>query len=213
MISSHIFGGRGGEGRQAPWTGGGDSRPEAAQAVARRASRSSVAATRRGKTNQVRARSRVGLWRSGKIAEMPSVDPGLAAKAAVVLLVPVWRCTQQLWYRLCYRCALRKFRELGPRVEGLREQEAVGPVNSAARGAVATDLEALSVFPPALRGLRGEDHLSKELTYLHACITASEDYLSLPVARKTFSADSPLRNLDHLKDVLGEVYDHLKRKR
>ena len=156
---------------------------------------------------------RVGLWRSGKIAEMPSVDPGLAAKAAVVLLVPVWRCTQQLWYRLCYRCALRKFRELGPRVEGLREQEAVGPVNSAARGAVATDLEALSVFPPALRGLRGEDHLSKELTYLHACITASEDYLSLPLARKTFSADSPLRDLDHLKDVLGEAYDHLKRKR
>ena len=145
---------------------------------------------------------------------MPSVDPSLAAKAVVLLARPtVWRWMQQRWYRLFYRCALRKFRELGPQVEGLREQEAVGPVNSAARAAVATDLEALSVFPPALRGQRGEDHLSEELTYLHACITAPADYLSLPLVRKTFSADSPLRDLNHSKDALGEAYDHLNRER
>ena len=47
-------------------------------------------------------------------------------------------------------------------------------------------------FPPALRGQRGEDHLSKELTYLHACITAPADYLSLPLVRKTFLGRLPL---------------------
>ena len=143
---------------------------------------------------------------------MPSIDSGLATKvvAGLVTRPAVWRSIQRCWYRLCYRCALGRFRSLDGRIEGVREQERTESVNPAALALLAADLEALSVYPPAIRGERVSTQLRHELTYLWTC-TGSADHLSLNLARKRFRKGAALSNSDWTKDALGEEWDRLSR--
>ena len=136
---------------------------------------------------------------------MPSLDPVIASTATRVLTLPQVRgWMRRMWYRLCHRCALRKFRSLAPRVEGLLEQrDCDGTVNRDALGQLAAQLDALSVYPRAVRYERGEDHLRDELVYLRHCMEAPPNCPLLHVARKVFSAGS-LRDLDFDHDVLSD---------
>ena len=135
---------------------------------------------------------------------MPSIDPGVANPVARLVMVPaVWRWIQRGWYRMCRRSALCKFRALAFRVVGLIEQRDEGAVNRDALGSLAAELDALSVFPPAIRGERGKAHLRGELVYLRHCMEAPINCPLLHVARKVFSAGS-LRDLDFDHDVLSD---------
>ena len=120
---------------------------------------------------------------------MPSIDPGVVNPVARVLLLPaVWRWIQRGWFRLCSRCALRKFRSLAPRVKGLLEQlDRDGAADRDARTQLAAQLDALSVYPRAIRAERSKDFLREELQALCSSMIKPEDDLSLPVARRMFS--------------------------
>ena len=135
---------------------------------------------------------------------MPSIDPGVVNPVARVLLLPaVWRWMQRGWYRLCSRCALRKFRSLAPRVDGLLEQrDRDGAVNRHALGQLAAQLDALSVFPLAIRCERSKDYLRDELVYLRRCMKAPDCPL-LRMARKRLAAGSP-QDLDFDRDFLSD---------
>ena len=143
---------------------------------------------------------------------MSSLDTGLATKAVTgVLTRPAvvhwfWRA----WYRLCPTYALRDFRALAPLVEGLQAQDAESDVDSTALGALATALEALSVFPPAIGRRHARSELRKELCYVATCMGLYaaddhrlEDYLSLPLARKRFAKGAALSDPDWRKDALA----------
>ena len=145
---------------------------------------------------------------------MPSIDPGVVNPVARVLLLPaVWRWIQRGWYRLCSRCALRKFRSLAPLVEGLLEQrDRDGAVNRGALRQLAAQLDALSVYPRAIRGERSTDFLGEELQALRQYTNSREDYLSLPLARESFST-GPLRDPDTTRDTLRAAYKHLFEKK
>lgn len=103
--------------------------------------------------------------------------------------------------------SIERFCALLPRVLGLIEQVNEGNVDPGARTALAEDLEALLVFPRAIRRERGEASLGPELAYLRRCMTATEDYLSLPVARMKFTANGPQDELDYDRDAIGAIWD------
>lgn len=154
---------------------------------------------------------------------MPSLDPALATKAvAGVLMRPEvlrWMCARswRAWYWLRPARALHDFRSLAPLVEGLQAQEAEGDVNSAALAALATALESLPVFPPAVGRRHARSALAKELSYLATCMgfhaseghlrSGSEDYLSLPLARKRFAKGAALTDPDWTRDALTAGWD------
>ena len=126
---------------------------------------------------------------------MPSIETVVASTAGRVFLLPaVWHWIRRWWYRLCSCCALRKFGSLAPRVEGLLEQlDWDGAVNCDALRQLATELDALSVYPRAVRGERGKTHLREELENLRLCMKAPTPLLH--VARKVL-LDRSLRELD-----------------
>lgn len=136
---------------------------------------------------------------------MPSIEPGVVNPVARLLMLPsVSHWIQRTWYRLCSRCALRKFRSLAPLAEGLLDQrDRDGAVNRDALGQLAAQLDALSVFPRAIRCERSKSHLREELVYLRQCMEAPTDCPLLHVARKVFAAGS-LRDLDFDRDVLSD---------
>ena len=140
---------------------------------------------------------------------MPSLVPVVTSTATRVLLLPaVWRWIQRGWYRTCRRSALRKFRSLAPLVEGLLEQrDRDGAVNRDALRQLAAQLDALSVYPRAIRSERSQDFLRNELENLREYTTSREDYLSLPLARDCFST-GPLR-APGTQDTMSAAYDHL----
>ena len=133
---------------------------------------------------------------------------GIAFKAAASVFRRPWvmRWMWRKWYSRSPDRALRKFRSLAGSVEGLREQVNEENVNPEARARFAAELDELSVYPQAIRGERGEAHLEPELYYLFRCMTATEDYLSLPLARTAFST-GPQRELDYDRDALAAAYD------
>ena len=140
---------------------------------------------------------------------MPDGILSVAFKAVMgALRLPVaYRWIWRKWYSRSPDRALCKFRSLVGRVDGLLEQVDEGTVNPAARATLAAELDALSVFPKAIRGERGEAYLGPELEYLRACMNAQEDYLSLPMAQKNMPSTGPLRDPDHLRDTLGAAWD------
>ena len=129
----------------------------------------------------------------------------------VFKLVPGSRWLRRGWYSLFGRRALRDFRYLEPLVQGLREQDAQGEVNPTTLATLAAELEALSVFPPAIRFARGSDQLKKELAFLWTCMGATADHLSLPIARKRFKRRAALSDPDWTNDALGEMWDRLQK--
>ncbi len=109
---------------------------------------------------------------------------------------------------MCRRCALRKFRSLAPLVEGLLEQlDRDEAVNRDAVSQLVAELDALSVYPRAVRGERSTGFLRAELEALRQYTDSREDYLSLPLARTSFST-GPLRDVNTLRDTLSAAYDH-----
>ena len=129
-----------------------------------------------------------------------------------VLRRPVLRLIPRYWYRLRDRHALPVFKSLHPRVVGLREQVKERDVDDSALAVLAAELEKLSIFPPAIRRERGRASLESELELLNGCMTASANYLSLPLARKHFSR-GPLSDKDHTRVVLEAAWDELEKRR
>ena len=124
------------------------------------------------------------------------------------MLPAVWRWLRRVWYLMCRRGALRKFRSLAPLVDGLLERlDRDEAVNRDALRQLVAELDALSVYPCAIRGERSTGFLRAELQALRQYMGSREDYLSLPLARTSFST-GPLRDPDTLRDTLAAAYDH-----
>ena len=127
--------------------------------------------------------------------------------------------SRQLWYRLRPKRALRDFQELGGLVQGLQAQDAEGDVDPTALRSFATELETLSIFPPAIRRTHARSALKKELCYLATCMGVHaedgheiEDYLSLPLAQKRFAKGARPSDPDWQTDALGAGYDRYFKK-
>ena len=84
---------------------------------------------------------------------------------------------------------------------------------------LATELEMLSVYPPAIRGERGETQLKPELDYLRLCMEEPptnpqvspevrgyiDDRLALRQARTRYPRHHPLADSKHLHDTLDAL--------
>ena len=71
--------------------------------------------------------------------------------------------------------AARTFKSLQPLVEGLLEQVQESAVNENALTELKEELEKLSIFPPAIQGMRGRAYLEDELQHVLGLISVPEE--------------------------------------
>ena len=137
--------------------------------------------------------------------------------AAVVGLIAIQKTRRWLWvqgwrgwYRLKPDRALEDFRSLQPRVKVLAEQLAEGPIEPAALGELTEHLEALDVYPPAIRMRGPTSRLEREFSYLTTCMAPSKTVpLALQLARKNLAKGAQLTDTDWTNDALREFYRKL----
>lgn len=143
----------------------------------------------------------------------------LASLLSWLVTRPVaWRQLKRGWFRLCYSCALRKFRGLLSVVEDLFGQWDDRVVTASALQELATELDSLSVFPPAIvKGEHAGDVLRSELIWLRDHMAPHRDGASadqaLALARRIYARSARRTRTPRHAQVAAATEESEKRRR